>query len=85
VDETKELRTNLILAVCQLCDETRELAQAERNDAQALSCVQDAAHLVALAIGRIRESQSTEDALPPALPVESLDDATEESWLLGDD
>jgi len=84
VDESKELTTNLILAVCQLCDETRELATSDPDDAQALCLVQDAAHLVSLAIGRIREHQSS-FSLPPALPVEALEDATTENWLLGDD
>jgi len=46
--------------------------------------VQDAAHLVTLAVGRIREGWSA-SALPPALPVESLDEATAQNWLLGDD
>jgi hypothetical protein len=84
VDDNKELVTNLILAVCQLCDETRELAQLETGDDRSLATVQDAAHLVTLAIGRIREDWSA-SALPPALPVEAFEDATAESWLLGDD
>ena len=84
MDDNKELVTNLILSVCQLCDETRELAQLGVGDARALATAQDAAHIVTLALGRIRESWST-SALPPALPADSLEGASVENWLLGDD
>ena len=84
MDDNKELITNLILAVCQLCDETRELARADTNSGPSLTSVEDAAHMVALAIGRIQASGGVL-AYPPALPSQAVDEATADNWLLGDD
>lgn len=84
MDETKALLTNLILSVCRLCDETRELATSESKDEVGLELAQAAAHQVSLAIGQIRETWAAE-SLPPVLPVERLGEATEENWLLGDE
>jgi len=84
VDDTKALLTNLILSVCRLCDEARELATSEPKDEVGLALAQAAVDQVSLALGQIREKWA-EDTLPAILPVEKLDDATTENWLLGDE
>lgn len=85
MDDNRALLTNLILAVCHLCDRTRGLSMSGSRDPRAVVPVREAVGMVLDAMETLRASWEP-GALPPCLPSDGLaESGAKDSWLLGDE